>query len=90
MKTEVFDSPAAFLEAAGLAPKRQKRGRATRPDIPSAGRAAPTGLSTLILAAWSLEYVVGRGYRLYRINGKTTGWHPTEAAVCKAAKELAQ
>lgn len=35
MKTETFDSPAAFLEALHGKP-RQKRGRATRPDIPSA------------------------------------------------------
>lgn len=76
--------------AAGLV--KAKRGRATRPDIPSAGRAEATGLSGLIAAtpSWSVAYVVGRGYRLYVIRRPEldTGWHATEKAACDAAKGL--
>lgn len=87
MKTESFGTDReAFLEALH-GKKRQKRGRTTRPDIPSAGKAAPTGLSTLILAGWNWEFRVGAGYRAYKV-GVDTGWHTTEKAACAAAKEL--
>lgn len=87
MKTESFGTDReAFLEALHGKP-RQKRGRATRPDIPSAGKAAPTGLSTLILAGWNWEFRVGAGYRAYKA-GMDTGWFDSELACCKAAKEL--
>ena len=79
----------------GGAKQRQKRGRTTRPDLPSAGRSAPTGLTTLIAPtkesgkpAWSLEYRVGRGYRLYIIGqpAMDTGYYSEEKAACDAAK----
>lgn len=85
MKTETFDSPEAFLDALHGKKSRTKRGRATRPDLPSAGRSAPTGLTPLLVAGWNIEYRVGAGYRLYR-GDVDTGWHATELAVCKAAK----
>lgn len=94
MKTETYDDPQAFLVAAGLAKApRQKRGRATRPDLPSAGRSEATGLTTLMAGkarTWSLAYVVGRGYRLYVIgmSDLDTGFQPTERAACDAAKAL--
>jgi hypothetical protein len=71
---------------------RQKRGRNTKPGIPAAGRSPSTGLTTLIAGpslTWSLEYVVGRGYRLYVINQPqfATAWLPSEAAACAAARE---
>ena len=94
MKTETFTNAADFLAAAGLtkAP-RQKRGRATRPDLPSAGRSPSTGLTTLIAGksrTWSTAYVVGKGYRLYIINQPAydTGWQMDEKAACDAAKRL--
>jgi hypothetical protein len=75
---------------------RKKRGRNTRPDIPAAGRAKGIGLTTLIAPdkesnqpAWSTEYCVGRGYRLYVINdpSKDTGYHLDLTAACAAARE---
>jgi hypothetical protein len=83
VKTETFDSAADFLAA--LKPK--KRGRATRPDIPSAGRAERTGLSTLILAGWSIEFIPNKGYRLYKVHGPSTAFFGSEAAACVAARE---
>lgn len=81
---------AARLGLANAKP-RQKRGRATRPDLPAAGRSAPTGLTGLIAGkarTWSLEYRVGQGYRLYVIGGVSTDWCDSEKAVCDAAKAL--
>lgn len=87
---------AARLGLAGAKP-RQKRGRATRPDLPSAGRAKATGLTTLIAPdresgkpAWSLAFVVGRGYRLYVVNEPSydTGWCESELEACQSAKAL--
>lgn len=77
---------AARLGVGGAKP-RQKRGRNTRPDIPSAGRSLATGLTPLLVAGWNWEFVVGRGYRAYR-GALDTGWHATEFECCKAAKEL--
>ena len=79
--------------------KRQKRGRNTRPDIPAAPRAAPTGLTTLIAPtrasgspAWSYAVEVARGHRLYVIGRPAldTGWKPSEQAAIRAAKELSK
>lgn len=86
------DHDAARLGIAGSKP-RAKRGRGTRPDMPSAGRAPSTGLTTLIagkVRTWSLAFVVGRGYRLYVVNEPTmdTGFLPTELEACQAAKAL--
>lgn len=84
---------AARLGIAGATP-RQKRGRATRPDLPSAGRSPSTGLSTLLAGkgrawVWCSEYRVGCGYRLYRIDGEQdTGYWESEKAVCDAAKAI--
>ena len=86
MTTEVFDSPAEFLKALNGKP-RQKRGRGTRPDLPAAGRAPSTGLTTLLVAGWNIEHRVGFGYRLYR-GAQDTGWQVDEAACCKAAKGM--
>jgi hypothetical protein len=87
MKTETFDSAEAFMDALH-GKKRQKRGRNTRPDLPAAGRSPATGLTTLLVAAWSIEYRVGVGYRLYRINGVSTDWCASELAACAAAKRF--
>lgn len=96
MKTETFDNLADFLSAV-QGKKRTTRGRSTRPDLPAAGRSASTGLTALIApkagsgqAAWSTEYRVGAGYRLYVINAPAldTGWCASEKAACDAAKEL--
>lgn len=77
----------------GGAKGRTKHGRSTRPDLPSAGRSAPTGLTSLIAGkgrVWSVEYRVDKGFRLYVINEPTydTGFCPTESAACAAAKSL--
>lgn len=85
---------AARLGLADAKP-RQKRGRGTRPDIPSAGRAASTGLTTLIAGktrTWSTAFVVGKGYRLYVINepAMDTGWCSSELEACNLAKVLNQ
>lgn len=96
MTIYLSEHDAARLGIAGATP-RHKRGRNTRPDIPSAGRAASTGLTTLIAPerasgrpAWSYAVVVGKGHRLYVQNQPAldTGWHPTELAACVAANEL--
>lgn len=78
------------------AKKHTTRGRKTRPDLPAAGQAPRTGLSTFIAPkagsgkpAWSLAYTVASGYRLYVINTPLdTGFLPSERAACDAAKEL--
>lgn len=76
---------------------RTKRGRTTRPDLPSAGRAASTGLTGLIAPnkesgkpAWSITFNVRLGYRLYVIGQPTmdTGFVSSERAACDAAKAL--
>lgn len=92
MKTETYDTPEAFMQALHGKP-RQKRGRNTRPDLPVAGRAPSTGLTSLIagkVRTWSLEMDVRFGYRLYQIGGVSTGWCIDEKAACDAAKELTQ
>ena len=92
MKTEVYDTPEAFLAALAGKP-RTKRGRGTRPDLPAAGRTASTGLTSLIAGkarAWSVAFEPARGYRLYVINSPAhdTGWCGSELAACQKAKEL--
>ena len=76
----------------GLAQPRQKRGRATRPDIPAAGPSERVGLSGLIAGkdrAWSYTFSVANGHRLYIINGtQDTGWYATLEAACAAAKAM--
>ena len=86
MKVETYDTAEAFLEALNGKP-RQKRGRATRPDLPAAGRAPSTGLTPLLVAGWNIEMRVGAGYRLYR-GEQDTGWCESEGECCKAAKGL--
>jgi len=86
MTTETFDNPADFLAALHGKP-RQKRGRNTRPDLPAAGRAASTGLSTFIKAGWNWTFHAAHGYKLER-GPLSTGWHASELAACDAAKEL--
>lgn len=97
MKTESFGTDReAFLEALHGKP-RQKRGRNTRPDIPSAARVSSTGLTSLIAPsreshkpAWSYAFDVQKGHRLY-VQGAAhldTGWCRSELEACKAAKEL--
>lgn len=66
---------------------RTTRGRSTRPDIPSAGKAPRTGLSTFIKAGWNWTYVVGRGYRLEK-GALSSGWQHSELAACDAARGL--
>ena len=88
MQTETFDTAADFLAALKGKP-RGKRGRATRPDIPRAGRAERTGLTVLLTAGWSIEFRIGRGYRLSR-GVVATPWAASEAAACAAAKGLGQ
>ena len=83
MQTETFDNAADFLAAL----RGQKRGRATRPDIPRAGRSPSTGLMPLLVAGWSITFVVGRGYRLSR-GTVATPWEASEEAVCVAAKGM--
>jgi len=79
---------------AGLAvQRRQKRGRATRPDLPAAGRSPSTGLSGLIAGAtraWSVAFDVTKGFRLYAIGdpARDTGWCGSEAEACQAAKAI--
>ncbi len=84
----IYLSEAAAARA-GLGKARQKRGRATRPDIPAAGRAPSTGLTTLLVAGWSIEYRVGAGYRLDK-GALSTGWQADEKAACLAAKGMAK
>lgn len=72
---------------------RTKKGRATRPDLPSAGRSPSTGLTSLIAGkarTWSIEFCVRRGYRMFVINQPAydTGFLPDEAAACKVAKGM--
>lgn len=92
MRTETFDNPADFLIALN-GKKRTKRGRNTRPDLPSAGRAEATGLTSLIAGkarTWSVAFDVARGYRLYVIGQPAydTGFLPSELEVCRAAKAM--
>lgn len=70
--------------------QRQKRGRTTRPDIPSAPKQAPTGLTSLILRGWSVQSPDAIRYRLYIVGkvGFDTGLCETELLACNRAKEL--
>lgn len=88
MPIYLSEHDAARLGIAG-AKGRTSRGRRTRPDIPSAGKAPRTGLSTFIAAGWNWTYVVGRGYKLER-GALSTGWRVSEQAACDAAKGLKQ
>ena len=73
---------------AGLVKKTKKvQAKDARPDIPRAGRAEATGLSTFIEAGWSIEFRSGVGYRLSR-GEVATPWEASEAAACVAAKGL--
>ncbi len=73
---------------AGLVKKTKKvQAKDARPDIPRAGRAEATGMSTFIEAGWSIEFRAGVGYRLSR-GDMATPWEASEQDVCAAAKEL--
>lgn len=85
MQTETFDDSAAFRAA--LAGKQRPPAKDARPGLPRAGRSAPTGLTTLLVAGWSIEFRVGAGYKLER-GGLSTGWMSSEKAACDAAKRL--
>lgn len=76
------DDKAAFLKAL----KGGKRGKAAA--LPSAPRAASTGLSTFILRGWNFEMVVGKGFRLWEWGGRDTGWQVSEKIACDVAKTL--
>lgn len=65
---------------------RQKRGRATRPDLPSAAPSERTGLTPLLQAGWNIEWNATMRCRLYKA-GLDTGWGD-EADVCKIAKGM--
>jgi len=77
---------AARLGIEGAKP-RTTRGRNTRPDLPAAGNAPRTGLTTFLKAGWNLEFRVGVGYKLER-GALSTGWQPDEATCCAVAKKL--
>lgn len=87
MPIYLSEHDAARLGIAG-AKGRTTRGRGTRPDIPSAGKAARTGLSTFLKAGWSIEFRVGAGYRLDK-GALSSGWQIDEKAACDAARGLA-
>ena len=73
---------------AGLVKKAKKvKAKDARPDIPRAGRAEATGLTTLLTAGWSIEFRAGAGYRLSR-GEMATPWEASEEDVCQKAKEL--
>jgi hypothetical protein len=86
LKTETFDNADTFLRAAYGT--RRKRGKAARPDLPRAPQSPRTGLSTFLLAGWSLSFVVGVGYKLRHYDGRDTGWHIDEKTCCDKAREL--
>lgn len=66
---------------------RHTRGRATRPDIPSAPRQERTGLGPLLVRGWNVYSPDSVRYRLYR-GALDTGLCATEKAACDAAKDL--
>jgi hypothetical protein len=88
MTVYLSEHDAARLGIDGAKP-RTTRGRGTRPELPAAGRAAATGLSTFLKAGWNWTYCVGSGYKLER-GALSSGWHASEKAACDAAKELAR
>lgn len=89
MKTEQYSDPASFAAAVRRAQRAATRNRRPddRPRLPRAAAAAPTGLTRLLAAGWSVRYAVGRGYRMTR-GALDTGYHMSELAMCRAAKEL--
>jgi hypothetical protein len=88
MKTEHFDNAADFMAAVSGSKRRaSSRARVARPDIPRAGRAASTGLTTFLKAGWNWTYDVRFGYRLDK-GALTSGWAETEAAACAKARGL--
>lgn len=71
--------------------KRQKRGRATRPDIPAAGRQERTGLSSLILRGWCVQSPDAVRYRLWHPDwGLDTTLCSSLRCACDTAKGLEQ
>ena len=58
-----------------------------RPDIPRAGPAPRTGLTTLLTAGWSIEFRPGVGYQMSR-GVVETPWEASEEDACAAAKDL--
>ena len=89
MTTETFDNAADFL-AALHGKKRQKRGRATRPDLPS----APAGegdriaqLTRIAVYGFAPRWDVGVGFSFWNVRtGQRTSTHATYAAACVAAE----
>lgn len=63
------------------------RKRAKRANIPRAEPFERDGLSGLLLRGWSTE-CNGRGFRLYKWGGVSTGWRETQAEACAEAKRM--
>lgn len=80
------DMPANAVERHSQ-PRRRKSGGVS---IPRAGRAAATGLSTLIKAGWSVQSPDSVRHRLYKINqpAMDTGLCVDELTACNKAKAL--
>ena len=85
MKTETYDNPAEFLAALHGKP-RAKRGKATRPDLPSAPPSERTGLSTTLAAGWNFAWDAQMRCRLYR-GDVDTGYCEDEAECVKKARQ---
>lgn len=65
--------------------KRTKPKRAPKADIPRAGPAERTGLSTMLKDGWQWTHNPRYGYRLDK-GGLTSGWHPDERSAVTAAR----
>ena len=94
MTTDIdLTTPAGRAAFAALGGQRAaKKARVVRPDIPRAGASERTGLTTLILAGWSVQSPDGVRYRLYKIGepDKDTGLMVSERAACDRAKEMSK
>ncbi len=87
LKTEEYTDPQAFLAAlSGSHRRTSKRAQSARPDLPRAGQAERTGLSTFLKAGWAYTWWPAKGYRLDNRDGRTSGWCDSEQAACDAAK----
>ena len=85
MKTEVYDNPAAFLEALN----GKKRGRVTRPDLPRAAAGEGDRIAQLgriaVYGFWP-RWRAGVGYDFWHLDGRTTPVCAEYAAACIAAE----
>lgn len=90
MTTETFDNPADFLAALHGKKPRAKRGRNTRPDLPS----APAGegdriaqLTRIAVYGFAPRWDVDCGFSFWNVRtGARTSTHATYAAACVAAE----